>query len=357
MTQHADSRAELIAIIQRRAPPVADEAGDARRGAGRGLRRGGAGAVGVRAAVDAVHAGVDPRLPHRDRAGRRALIGYVFLVAAAAAAASPTSRSRCISKSTSRRSRRRSSARSRRAGQRRRRRSRRRSSASWSRTRSRRCRPIEDGRRVEREPVRRYSGAARRRARDRRRRLRARSGLPAARAVGAAGHLAERRGRGAVPHRGHAGQRHRAARRRSDDHRASSHGFESDQAVLMVRKSPTGRVRAGAARPRRRASTRGCCSTSRRRSSTSSRRVGVRSPVYTLKVVDVPYVQKLELEYHFPAYTGLAAAQDRRRRRHRRAARHRGPRPRRPDDGGRGRRDRRRRQDAGAADACRPTAR
>ena len=32
---------------------------------------------------------------------------------------------------------------------------------------------------------------------------------------------------------------------------------------------------------------------------------GVRSPVFTLTVVDVPYVQRLELEYHFPAYTGL----------------------------------------------------
>src|SRR4029078_2750075 len=34
--------------------------------------------------------------------------------------------------------------------------------------------------------------------------------------------------------------------------------------------------------------------------------IGVRSPVYTIKVADMPYVQKLELEYHFPAYTGLA---------------------------------------------------
>lgn len=32
---------------------------------------------------------------------------------------------------------------------------------------------------------------------------------------------------------------------------------------------------------------------------------GVRSPTFTLKVVDVPYVQTLQLEYHFPAYTGL----------------------------------------------------
>jgi hypothetical protein len=33
---------------------------------------------------------------------------------------------------------------------------------------------------------------------------------------------------------------------------------------------------------------------------------GVRSGIYTLKVVELPYVQHLELEYHFPAYTGLA---------------------------------------------------
>jgi hypothetical protein len=33
---------------------------------------------------------------------------------------------------------------------------------------------------------------------------------------------------------------------------------------------------------------------------------GVRSGVFTLKVVELPYVQRLELEYHFPAYTGLA---------------------------------------------------
>lgn len=33
---------------------------------------------------------------------------------------------------------------------------------------------------------------------------------------------------------------------------------------------------------------------------------GVRSGVFTLRVVELPYVQRLELEYHFPAYTGLA---------------------------------------------------
>ena len=32
---------------------------------------------------------------------------------------------------------------------------------------------------------------------------------------------------------------------------------------------------------------------------------GVRSPAFTLKVVELPYVKKLDLEYRFPAYTGL----------------------------------------------------
>jgi hypothetical protein len=33
---------------------------------------------------------------------------------------------------------------------------------------------------------------------------------------------------------------------------------------------------------------------------------GVRSPAFTLKVVELPYVKQLDLEYHFPTYTGLA---------------------------------------------------
>ena len=32
---------------------------------------------------------------------------------------------------------------------------------------------------------------------------------------------------------------------------------------------------------------------------------GIRSPVYTIEVVDVPFVERLEFEYHFPTYTGL----------------------------------------------------
>ena len=33
---------------------------------------------------------------------------------------------------------------------------------------------------------------------------------------------------------------------------------------------------------------------------------GVRSPVYTVRVEDLPYVKSAEVEYHFPAYTGLS---------------------------------------------------
>ena len=86
---------------------------------------------------------------------------------------------------------------------------------------------------------------------------------------------------------------------------ASLMGFDSDQAALMVRKTADAPfekmplVRAGngyeamlfdLATPLDYFVEAG----------------GVRSSTYTLKVVDLPYVQKLELEYHFPAYTGLA---------------------------------------------------
>ena len=33
---------------------------------------------------------------------------------------------------------------------------------------------------------------------------------------------------------------------------------------------------------------------------------GVRSPVFTIEVADLPYVDRIDLEYHFPAYTGLS---------------------------------------------------
>ncbi len=33
---------------------------------------------------------------------------------------------------------------------------------------------------------------------------------------------------------------------------------------------------------------------------------GMRSPVFHITVADIPYVENLRLEYHFPAYTGLS---------------------------------------------------
>ena len=52
-------------------------------------------------------------------------------------------------------------------------------------------------------------------------------------------------------------------------------------------------------------SSRACCSTSPGSLDYFVEAGGVRSATYRLNVVDMPYVQKLELEYHFPAYTGL----------------------------------------------------
>ena len=36
--------------------------------------------------------------------------------------------------------------------------------------------------------------------------------------------------------------------------------------------------------------------------------VGVQSSTFTLDVIDLPYVERLELEYYFPAYTGPRAS-------------------------------------------------
>ena len=82
-------------------------------------------------------------------------------------------------------------------------------------------------------------------------------------------------------------------------------GFQADQASLMIRKSPTAAFE-------RLPLVRG---ESQRYEGTLFdvaapleyfvEAVGVRSPMFSLKVADMPYVQRLELEYHFPAYTGL----------------------------------------------------
>ena len=34
---------------------------------------------------------------------------------------------------------------------------------------------------------------------------------------------------------------------------------------------------------------------------------GIRTPTYKIDVADLPYVDQLDLTYHYPAYTGLPA--------------------------------------------------
>src|SRR5439155_9384982 len=78
---------------------------------------------------------------------------------------------------------------------------------------------------------------------------------------------------------------------------------------------------------------------------------GVRSPMFSVTLVDLPTVRQLDLEYHYPSYRP-GAAEGRKRRRRRGSARHRGSRPRRTDDGDAGWADRAQRERIGAARAA-----
>ena len=86
-------------------------------------------------------------------------------------------------------------------------------------------------------------------------------------------------------------------------------GFEADQAVLMVRKSPEAAFERVPLIRSESADTpnqyEGMLFDLAGPVDYFVEAAGVKSPTYTLKVIDLPYVQKLELEYHFPAYTGL----------------------------------------------------
>ena len=91
--------------------------------------------------------------------------------------------------------------------------------------------------------------------------------------------------------------------------KAKLEGFDSEQAALMVRKSPDAPfermplVRSETAADAHQYE--GMLFDLAGPIDYFVEAAGVRSPTYKLKVVDLPYVQKLELEYHFPAYTGL----------------------------------------------------
>ncbi|HXW08129.1 MAG TPA: DUF4175 family protein, partial [Vicinamibacterales bacterium] len=86
-------------------------------------------------------------------------------------------------------------------------------------------------------------------------------------------------------------------------------GFDADQAALMIRKSPETPferlplVRSEDAQSPNRYE--GMVFDLAGPIDYFVEAAGVKSATYTLNVIDLPYVQRLELEYHFPAYTGL----------------------------------------------------
>jgi len=166
------------------------------------------------------------------------------------------------------------------------------------------CREIQDGRNVERTPVKRYSGA-----------------LGGVLAIAAAIFLLgpaymrhalsallviSRGVEAAAPYRIEVTPGNNTIPRGADQAIAATLvGFQSDQAVLMIRKSPTAAFeRVPLIRTEERYE--GTLFDVAAPIEYFVEAVGVRSPTFTLKVADMPYVQSLELEYHFPAYTGLA---------------------------------------------------
>jgi hypothetical protein len=81
-------------------------------------------------------------------------------------------------------------------------------------------------------------------------------------------------------------------------------GFQADQAVLMIRKSQNAAFER-VPMVRNDQTYEGTLFDFASPVEYFVEAVGVMSPHFTLKVADMPYVQKLQLEYHFPAYTGL----------------------------------------------------
>ena len=86
---------------------------------------------------------------------------------------------------------------------------------------------------------------------------------------------------------------------------ASLVGFGSEDVVLMVRRTPTGEFEPVPLVRNDDGKYEGAVFDVNAPTWYQVVADGVQSPVHTLQVVDVPYVQRLEIEYHFPAYTGL----------------------------------------------------
>ena len=165
------------------------------------------------------------------------------------------------------------------------------------------CRAIEDGRRVERDPFRRYSGAL--------------GGVVALAALIfvlgpaymrhalSALLVISRSVEAAAPYRIEVTPGHSTIPRGADQPiSAKLVGFQADHAVLMIRRSQTAAFeRVPLIRTEDKYE--GTLFDVAAPIEYFVEAVGVRSPVYNIKVADMPYVQKLELEYRFPAYTGL----------------------------------------------------
>src|SRR5690349_19531496 len=165
-------------------------------------------------------------------------------------------------------------------------------------------RAIEDGRRVERESMRRYAGT-----------LRAVVSLAAAAFLFGPAYMRHalsallvisRSVEAAAPYRIEVKPGHATVPRGADQAiSAQLLGFQADQASLMIRRSPTADFER---LPLIRGDKGDYEATLFDVSAPLDyfvEAVGVRSPIYSLKVAEMPYVQRLELEYHFPAYTGL----------------------------------------------------
>jgi hypothetical protein len=166
------------------------------------------------------------------------------------------------------------------------------------------CRAVEDGRRVERLPMKRYAGS-----------LAAVVFLAGAvflfgpaymRHALSALLVISRSVEAAAPYRIEVKPGHATVARGADQN-ISAHlvGFQADQASLMIRKSPTAAFERLPLIRGANDSYDGTLFDLTAPVDYFVEAVGVRSPVYSLKVADMPYVQRLELEYHFPAYTGL----------------------------------------------------
>ncbi|HEY3885537.1 MAG TPA: hypothetical protein VGL62_10045, partial [Vicinamibacterales bacterium] len=166
------------------------------------------------------------------------------------------------------------------------------------------CRAVEAGRRVERQPIRRYSGAL--------------GGIFALAALIfllgpaymrhalSALLVISRSVEAAAPYRIEVSPAGRTIPRGADQQiSARLVGFDADTASLMVRKSASAAFEKTPLIKNTNGQYEATLFDIAAPMDYFVESVGVRSPVYSLKVADMPYVQRLDLEYVFPLYTGL----------------------------------------------------